>query len=97
MANVIRANKILIDSTGLVTSTRTKVAYILFTPNAANDELAIRETASDSDCFYIRGVTAKQTEIYRLAETPLVFGNGIYVQTLTSGAKAVLITTNTGG
>lgn len=97
MANVIRANKILIDSTGLVTSARTKVAYILFTPNAANDEIAIRESPSDDNCFYLRGAVAKQTEIYRMSEVPAVFGNGIYIQTLTSGAKAVLITTNTGG
>lgn len=97
MANVIRANKILVDTTGLVTSQKTKIAYVLFTPNAANDEFAIRETENDVDIFYIRGATAKQTQIYRFEEVPMVFGNGIWIETLTSGAKAILITTSTGG
>ncbi len=97
MANTIRGNKILIDSTGEVTTTRTKVVYILFTPNTAFDELVLRETASDADCFYIRQAVAKETKLYRLPEAAAVFNNGLYVQTLTSGAKAVLITTSTGG
>jgi hypothetical protein len=97
MANARIANKILIDSTGIVVETAVKVAYILFTPNTANDEILIRETASGEDCFYLRGAVAKQTNIYRFETCPIVFSNGIYVQTLTSGAKAVLITTQTGG
>lgn len=90
-------NKIFIDSTGEVTTSQVKVAYILFTPNSANDELTLRETASGADCFYLRGAVAKQTTIFRLGEAPAVFVNGLYVQTLTSGAKAVLVTTSTGG
>lgn len=98
MANVIRGNKILLDTaSAAVTTQRTKVAYILFTPNAANDELALKETASDDVCFYIRGAVAKQTQIYRMAEVPVLFNNGIYVETLTSGAKAILVTTQAGG
>lgn len=97
MANTRIGNKILIDSTGSITDVPTKVMYILFTPNTANDELTLRETSSGSDCFYIRGSSAKQTDIYRFEMCPLVFANGIFVQTLTSGAKAVLVTTQTGG
>lgn len=96
--NVRTGNKIFIDSTGVAVATGpVKVAYILFTPNAANDELLLRETSGGADCFYLRGATGKQTNIYRMAEIPLVFSNGIFVQTLTSGAKVVLVTTATGG
>lgn len=90
-------NKIFIDSTGAIITGSVKVAYVLFTPDSAEDELVLRETASGADCFYIRGATAKQTALYRMPEVPLTFTNGIYVQTLTAGAKVVLVTTSTGG
>ncbi len=96
--NTRTGNKIFIDSTGVaVTIGPVKVAYILFTPNTALDELTLRETADGNDCFYLRGAVAKQTNIYRMPEVPLIFQNGIFVQTLTSGAKAVIVTTSTGG
>lgn len=97
MANVIRGNKIYIDSTGSVTTQRVKIAYILFTPDAAHDELVLRETASDSDTFYLRQDTAKDTKMYDFSLAPLVFNNGLYIQTLTAGAKCVIITTSSGG
>ncbi len=97
MANVTVANKIFIDSTGLASASRTKIAHILFTPNAINDELAISETETGAVCFYVRGSVAKQTTHIRMEVVPAVFGNGIWITTLTSGAKAVLITTSTGG
>jgi hypothetical protein len=97
MANAIRGNKIYIDSTGSVTTTRTKVAHILFTPDAASDQMILRESSSDSDCFIIRGATAKETIHISMEQVPMVFSNGIYVQTLTSGAKAVIVTTQGGG
>lgn len=92
MANAVRGNKIYVDATGSLTTRRTKIAYILFTPDAANDEIALREASSDVDCFYLRAATAKNTMVIDLSNAPAVFNNGIYVQTLTSGAKAVLIT-----
>jgi hypothetical protein len=97
MANSVQGNKIYIDATGTVADSRTKVAYILFTPGAANDQLILRETSGGSDIFYIRSATANETMRFDFALAPLVFNNGIYVQTLTSGAKAVLVTTNAKG
>lgn len=93
MANARIANKILIDSTGVIVEGPIKVAYVLFTANTANDEILIRETASGADCFHVRAATAKDTKYFDFSRAPLVFSNGIYVQTLTSGAKAVMITT----
>ncbi len=86
-------NKILADSTGVVVDTSHKIAYILFTPNAANDEMMIRETASGADCFYVRAATAKDTKEFDFSHCPMFFPNGIYIETLTSGAKVVFVTT----
>lgn len=97
MANSIRGNKIYVDSTGAITTQRVKVVYILFTPDAAHDELVLRETASDANTLYLRQDTAKETKMYDFSLNPLVFNNGLYIQTLTAGAKCVIITTSGGG
>lgn len=96
MANVRVGNKIMIDSTGTVLTNPIRIVHILFTPDAANDQLVLREESGGSDCFFIRGVTAKQTEMYSFLDCPLIFSNGLHVQTLTSGAKAVIVTSGGG-
>ncbi len=90
-------NKIYVDSTGSLTEARTIVSCILFTPDTANDQIVLRESASGPDVFMLRGSTGKNTVQFDFSIKPVVFPNGIYVQTLTSGAKAVIITTQAGG
>lgn len=97
MANARRGNKIYIDTTGAITADRTIVCHILFTTSLAEDQIVIRETSSDVDILVIKGATAKKTEQYSFEITPMVFNNGIYIQTLSAGATAVLITTSKGG
>lgn len=97
MANGRFGNKIWIEETGTVVSGKpVKVAYILFTPDATSDQMVLRETSSGSDCFFVRGAVAKDTICLDFHARPIIFQNGIHVQTLTSGAKAVLITTEAG-
>jgi hypothetical protein len=96
MANAIRGNKIYVDTTGEITTKRQIVTTILFTPDSNNDQIVIREISSDVDIMKIRGSIAKQTIQLRFDAAPLVFGNGIYIQTLSTGATAVLVTTTRG-
>jgi hypothetical protein len=97
VANARIANKIYIDSTGSVLAEGpVRIAYILFTPSAANDQIVLRESASGSDIFFIQEKDAKQTHEYDFSLVPMIFTNGLYVQTLSSGAKAVIITTGPG-
>lgn len=96
MANARTGNKIFIDSTGSITDSSVKIAYIIFTPNSANDEFLLQETSSGASCLYFRAATAKDTKVYDFSRKPVVFNNGVYVQTLTLGAKAMIITTTTG-
>lgn len=77
--------------------TSVKIAYIIFTPNTSNDEILLRETSDGADCFYLRSATGKDSKYFDFSRSPLFFPNGIYVQTLTSGAKAVLVTTQGNG
>jgi hypothetical protein len=96
MANSRLGNKIYIEATGSIATVPIKVAYILFTPDAANDQLILRETSNGADCLILRAATVKDTRMFDFSRKPIVFQNGIYVQTLSSGAKAVLITTSAG-
>lgn len=96
MANATTANKIWIDSTGLITTAKKKVAYILFTPDAAEDQLILRETQNGANCISIRGATAKDTMIFDFSAKPIVFGTGMWVSTLSSNATATVITTESG-
>jgi hypothetical protein len=98
MANVRLGNKILIDAEGAAAATGPiKVVYVLFTPDTAADELELSETDGGSLGFYCRGATAKETLQFDFSACPLVFNNGIWVETLTTGAKALLVTTSSGG
>lgn len=95
MAITSLANKIYVDSTGVVTDSRTKVAYILFTPSAANDSVTFKETSGGSDILFIQGATAKTTMQIRFEDVPMLF-NSIYVSQISSGAKMTIVTTSAG-
>lgn len=96
MANSIHGNKVYIDATGTVTTDRVRVTHILFTPDAANDTLTLQDTSGGDSTFTIRGSTAKNTVIFDFSSNPLVFNNGIIVQTLSTSATALLVTTTQG-
>ncbi len=96
MANTIVGNKIYIDSTGLVADTRQLVVHALFTPAAADDKVILRESSGGSDVLILQAATAKDTKHFSFELVPMLFTNGIYIQTITSGAKLTLITTSKG-
>jgi hypothetical protein len=97
VANATTAGKIYLETTGQATDRATKVSYILFTPAAASDQMVLRETSSGSNVLVIQGSEANKTMLFDFSFSPLYFNDGIYIQTLTSGAKATLITTSRGG
>lgn len=92
MANAVTGNKIYVDTTGSVTTSRKLVKGILFTPAAINDQMVLREESTGPDALRLRGATANQTSFYDFSQCPLIFTNGIFIQTLTTGAVATIIT-----
>jgi len=92
MANTRTGNMWYIDTASQqLTSRRIKITHIIFTPDATDDTLVLRDSSSGSNMVKIQGATAKQTQSIPFYDNPLVFENGVYVQTLTSGATATLI------
>jgi hypothetical protein len=97
MANVRNSNSIYVDATGSLNTDPIKVAYIIFTPDSANDQLILKSFDNSGNIkFNIRGATAKESMFFDFSATPLHFPQGIYVSTLSSNATAVIITTSGG-
>lgn len=97
MANAKNGNTLSIDATGSLTTNPTRVAYITFTPDAANDQLVLKDgSTSGAIKWSCKGATAKHTEFYDVSYSPLFFPNGIYVATLSASGVAILVTTSSG-
>ena len=97
MANYKQGNIWFVDSTGsLTTEPRQLIASIMFTTDNANDALVLRTSSTASDMISIKAATADNTTQYDFP-IPLFFPAGIYVQTISSGAKAMLILASSGG
>lgn len=69
----------------------------MFTPAASGDSAVLSETETGDDVFVVAGAVAHESKLYRFEYASLTFGNGIYVQSITSGAKLLLVTTTKGG
>lgn len=98
MANARNGNTIILDTASeLVSSDRnTRVIGIIFTSSAAGDSLVLRESASGANRVIVKNGVANDSKHIRLEESPIIFGAGIYVQTLSSGATATLIVSQSG-
>lgn len=96
MSARINGNTIYIQDIGSITTERVRVIGIIFTPAAANDSIEISET-SDILTNKIKikaGVTT--TQFLDLQMAPIRFERGIYVQSITDGARCTLITSTEG-
>lgn len=92
MANTRVGNVIHIDSTGSVTTEKSlRVSQILFTTSGAGDSIELRESSTGSTKLTLKGATANHTYPIPLYDSPVHFANGIYVQSISSGAKCMLI------
>jgi hypothetical protein len=96
VANVRQGNKIFIDSAGVLMTTRAKITYIIFTPDGNNDMLELKETQAGPVILKVQAATANTTVVIDVVHCPLVFQNGIYVESIDSGSCATLVLTEGG-
>lgn len=93
MANAKVGNVWHCDSTGsLTTEPRQLVAEVLLTTAATGDTLILRDVSNGANLLTIKGAAADSTYQYSFISSPLFFPSGIYVQELTSGANAMIVT-----
>lgn len=97
MANVRNSNSVYVDTTGSLTTDPTKIAYIIFTPDSANDQLILKSFDNSGEIkISLRSATAKTTMIFDFSQSPVHFPKGIYAGTVTTGATATIVTTSGG-
>lgn len=78
------------------TDRRIKISYILFVPDANGDQIVIRESSSGDIVFKLSSGTGKQEEFLDFTADPIVM-DGVYVDTVSANAVAILYTTTKGG
>lgn len=97
MANTRNSNTIYVDtaSNQVISDKNVKLAYVAFTSNGAGDSMVLRDgTVSGAIKLNIKNATADDTKLLTFDLRPIVFPNGIYVDTLDTGAVATLVTTS---
>jgi hypothetical protein len=94
MANVVQAGSAFVDTDGAIFTTRVKVAYIVYTPAAANDPITFYDSASTTanQKLVLKGATAGHSLLFDFSAAPILFQNGIYVDITASGTATVVFT-----
>lgn len=99
MANSFNGGRIHIDTASeqvVATDRRVKIAYILFVPDANEDQIVLRESSTGDVVFKLSSANAKESKLMDFARDPIVM-NGVYVDTVSTNAIAILYTTSRGG
>lgn len=96
MANAQNGNSFYVDSTGSLTEiTNRKVSLIIFTANASNDVLILKDGDTSGPIkMKIQNATAKESKWIRIVPA-ILFPNGIFVDTITASATATIVTSGT--
>ena len=94
MAITKNGNTIYIDATGTIPTNviPVKIAFIIFTTDAANDQLILRDKdGSGALKIDIKHATANDTVRYNFSDNPITFPNAVHVDTLSPNAVATLV------
>jgi len=98
VANVRNLNTDYVDSTGTLNSGKAaKVVYIIVTATSASAVLLLTDTASGNPKkLNLRVADANSTQVFDFSNSPIVFPNGVRVETLTNAVATVVYTTSGG-
>lgn len=98
MANTRSGNVIHVDTGGEnITSTRINLVGVILTSANAGDILVLRDNAGTADKLTIACGVADDSKHIDLSESPITFNDGIRVESISAGAKAMLIISQAGG
>lgn len=99
MANSYKRGRVYIDTASsqvIATDRRIKVTYVLFVPDANNDQIILREASGEPIAFKLSGSAGKESLFLDFSRDPIVM-NGVYVDSVSTNAVAILYTTTAGG
>lgn len=89
MANAKTGNIWHIDSTGSLETKKTLVSDIMITSAAAGDTVVLGSSSSSAVVLTLKNATDEDTAHFSFI-SPVVFPAGIYIQSITSGAKVMV-------
>lgn len=98
MANSYTGGRIVADTASeqvIPVNKKIKISYILFIPDANNDQIILRESSTGAIAFKLSSGTAKQEEFLNFSNDPILM-NGLYVDSVSTNAVAILYTTTKG-
>jgi hypothetical protein len=98
VANTRLGNIIYIDTASEQVSTdrNSRIIGLIYTSSGAGDQVVLRESSTGADKIAIKNGVANDTKHLRMEESPIIFGAGIYVQSISSGSKLMLIVSQSG-
>lgn len=90
MANVRNGNTLFVDSTGDLTTTGTKVYYIILAASAANAVLTLQDSGANVNKLTVSTPTDKDSRVFDFSLRPLFFPGGVSVTTLTNCVATIV-------
>lgn len=90
MANVRNGNTIYVDSTGDLTTTATRVYYIVLAASAANAILTLQDSGANVNKLTISTPTDKDSRVLDFSSRPLFFPGGVSVTAITNGVATIV-------
>jgi hypothetical protein len=81
-----------IDATGALTTEKNqKVSYVIITAGGGVATVELQESDTGSNKYTFKNANSNSTQVLDFSSKPLVFSQGIFVKTLTSGASVMLV------
>lgn len=90
MANVRNGNTVYIDATGDLTTTATRVYYIIMSATAAGAILVLQDSTANVNKLRLSHPNDKETHVFDFTQRPLYFPGGVSVTTLTNCTATIV-------
>jgi hypothetical protein len=96
MANVRNGNTVYVDSTGDLTTTATRVYYIIMSATGGGAILVLQDAGANVNKMRLSHPNDKETHVFDFTARPLYFPGGVAVSTLTN-CNATIVAEVQGG
>jgi hypothetical protein len=96
MANVRNGNTVYVDATGDLTTTATRVYYIIMSATGNGAVIVLQDSAANVNKMRLSHPNDKETHVFDFTARPLYFPGGVAVSTLTN-CNATIVAEVQGG
>ena len=90
MANVRNGNTLYVDATGDLTTTATRVYYILVSATGNGAVIVLQDSGANVNKIRLGVANDKDTHIFDFSARPLYFPGGVAVSTLTNCTATIV-------